>query len=128
MIFIYWLEEDPRYIKQLEPLFQQVESGHAQAVTSITSPLELLSTSNYQSETSRIEVQRFFQETPGLRVYEADWDISLTAAALRRQFRSLKTPDSLQLATALVSKAEVLYTKDQRLTAVSLPNLSIQTL
>jgi len=106
MIFIYLFEADSRYIQIVESLFEQVEQGEKQAITSTISVIETLSPWKYEHDSEkRIEITRFFEEMHGLVVYPVSWEISLEAAVLRRAYPSLRTPDAIQLATALIYQA-----------------------
>lgn len=73
-------------------------------------------------------MERFFQETYGLTVYPIDWIISTEAARLRRETTSLRTPDAIQLATALVHNATHFVTNDDRLKGVKRLPFKILTL
>ena len=41
-IFIYFIEEHPRFLRLLEPLFREVDRGHRELVTSALTLLEVL--------------------------------------------------------------------------------------
>ncbi len=129
MIFIYLFEDDVRFIYKVLPILKRAESGKSALITSIISVAETLSPAKYLvDKITPTKVQRFFRETQGLTVYPVDWDIALEAARLRQKYRFLKTPDALQLGTALVHHAEVFLTNDVKLKKLSLPGLTIQTL
>lgn len=42
VIFIYWIEENPEYLSQVEPLFRAVDRGDIEIVTSAITLLEVL--------------------------------------------------------------------------------------
>lgn len=125
MIFIYLFEDDPRYKKKIQSIFYQIENGQIQAITSIISPLEILSTPKLSKENDKTNIlANFFQEAPNLKVFPVDWEIMLTASELRRNNLSLKTPDSLQLSTAIIKNAGSFLTNDLKLSKIS--NLPIK--
>ena len=129
MIFIYLFEDDARFIDEVHPILKNAESGKNGLITSVISVAETLSPSKYLvDKVTPTKVQRFFRETQGLIVYPVDWDIALEAARLRQKHRFLKTPDAIQLGTALVHRADVFLTNDIKLKRLSLPELTIQTL
>ncbi|KKR32619.1 MAG: PilT protein-like protein [Candidatus Gottesmanbacteria bacterium GW2011_GWC2_39_8] len=129
MVFIYLFEDDRRYINKIFPLFKDAEKGKLTLVTSIISVIEALSTPKYISdENTRMEITNFFRETDGLSVKSIDWEIAETAAGLRRENRTLRVPDSLQLSTALICRASSLITNDLNITKISIPKLNIKTL
>lgn len=116
MIFIYLFEEDKRYIKKVRLLFEDIEQGKLSACTSMIAPLEVLSTPKLNKyPDKRLAFSRFFQKTPNLVVYNVDWDIMEKAADLRRSNPSLRTPDSIQIATAIISKSKLFITNDEKL-------------
>jgi len=128
MIFIYLFEEDPRYIKSVEPIFRQIESGQTKCITSVISVIESLSPSKYQeSPVTVTQISRFFRETPNLEVYPVNLEIAEAAAELRRNFQILKTPDSVQLATAIIHGAKSFMTNDDKITRLKIPNIKILT-
>lgn len=129
MVFIYLFEEDQRFISQVRPIFKSIESSQFIGITSLMSLIETLSPSKYTTDhLTQNEITRFFQETPNLSIFPIDVQISLEAARLRRENTSLKTPDAIQLATALVHQAGTFITGDSKLKNLHLPNLKISIL
>jgi len=126
MIFIYLFEKDDRYIHTIKPLFHQIETHKISGVTSTVSVIETLSPPKYQKDAHlNSEISRFFQETPGLMVYPVSWEISLEAARLRRTYPRLRTPDAIQLATAIITKADIFFTNDAKIKTLSIPDIKI---
>lgn len=129
MIFIYLLDEDERFWDKVEALFDRIESGEIKAVTSIVSVIEILSPDKYLDDNqTKTEISRFFQETPGLAVFPVDWEISQKAAELRRENRSLRTPDAIQLATAIIGGADIFITNDRKLRSLKLGSLKVRSI
>ncbi len=129
MVFIYYFETDPRYIKFVDQLFSQIESGESQATTSIISLIETLSPSKYIEDTiTRNKIEYFFRHALNLSVIPIEWEIATESARLRRENHTLKTPDSIQLATALTHHADAFITNDNRLKGLSFPKLKILSL
>lgn len=129
MNFIYLFEQDKRFSTRILDLFHQMESGKISVITSIISVVETLSPPKYiTNEHTQSEISRFFQESVGLAVYPLNWEISFESARLRRENKFLKTPDSVQLATALINKADVFITNDQKLTGLKISGLKISSL
>ena len=122
MIFIYMFEANPDYSSQLKLLFDRIEQGKFQAVTSFISPLEVFSSPAFEEATDRlVTYSHFFQKSPNLSLVPVNWEIALQAAQLRRKHRSLKTPDAIQVATGIVEMADTFITNDERLTRLKLP-------
>lgn len=124
MLFIYLFEEDSRYIKKIRRLFENIESGKLSAVTSIITPLEVLSAAKLEKDQDKLlDFGRFFQKTPNLAIIDISWDIMEKAASLRRKNVHLRTPDSLQIATAIIAGVKVFITNDEKLKALKTESL-----
>lgn len=129
MLFIYLFDNDPRFTSSVTPLFDRIESGSIIAMTSMITPLEVLSAPVLERQKDKIGIfVQFFQQTPHLSVYPLTWEIMEEAAQLRRQFHSLKTPDSIQLATGIIKQAKFFITNDKRLSRLSHPSITIVAL
>lgn len=125
MIFIYLFESDKRYEKVITPLFEKIEIGKLKAVTSTISLIEALSAPKLASEPEKIiAFKRFFYETPNLTIFDVDKEIAIEASKIRRERLFLRTPDSIQIATAIVGKAEYFLTNDGRIS--KLANLPVK--
>ena len=126
MIFVYLFEGDKRFIKKIKPLFENIENGRLKAVTSIISPLEVFSAPKLEKvPEKRTAFRRFFQKAPNLFVSPLSWEVMDKAAEMRRRHFSLRTPDSIQLATAEVTKSPLFLTNDRKLKKLSIKNLTI---
>ena len=127
MLFIYLLDfTDSHFHALAKSLFSHFETHRIKSITSIVSVLETLSSPTFQNKPEKIgEYSLFFQKLAGLSVFDVDWEIALQAATLRRENPHLKTPDSIQLATALTHHADIFITNDNRLKGLSLPSLKI---
>ena len=115
--FIYLIEgKEDRGAKAIE-LFGRLQS--ASKVTSIITPIEILTFCQApgREDLGRL-YRRYFRETDEVRVWLVDWEIAEESARLRAAYR-LRTPDSIQLATAVVAGAEVFITNDIRLRTVT---------
>lgn len=129
MIFIYWFDQDVRFLSKIEPWFTKIESKKVRAITSIISVTEVLSVNKLQNLPEELNIfKQFFLNTEGLTVFDINWEIGIEAAKLRRNYQYLKTPDSLQLATAMVHQANLFITNDSKLTKLKIPNLKILSL
>lgn len=128
MIFIYLFEYDLRYINKTKPLFEKIESGKIKGVTSVISLLETLSAPKLKGEKEKSDIfERFFYETPNLKTVEVDRDVAVKASIIRQENQKLRTPDSIQIATALYSDADYFLTNDINLKKVKIPPLKILT-
>lgn len=114
-IFVYFIEENPRYLPLLEPLFGAIDAGRLAAVTST---LTLLETLVVPLRRGRTDLARRYEELlvhgRGLALVPLDLDLLRAAAALRAH-HGLRTPDALQLAAAFAVGATAFLTHDRRL-------------
>jgi predicted nucleic acid-binding protein len=122
-IFIYYIEENPRYIATLDPVFDALVEGGLKAVTSTLTLLETLVVPlRAGNEVLARQYQRFLTRSQNLLVVPLDFGI-LRAAAYVRATARLKTPDALQVASALSAECTAFLSNDSRIS--SLPGLHI---
>lgn len=111
-IFIYNLEENLEFIKSTDIIFQNLSLNRLKATTSIITLTEILSFPKTDSVVK--EITSDFFGTPNLLVLEVNREVALETAAIRREYK-YRLPDSIQLATALATKATAFITNDSRL-------------
>jgi predicted nucleic acid-binding protein len=117
-VFIYFLEDHPRYGPWCGSLFGLIERGHNPAVTSTITLLELL-VQPYRDRQEEL-AQKIFALTstyPKLEWVPLTMNLADRAAELRARYR-LSTPDAIQLATAIGHKATRFYGNDRALRRV----------
>lgn len=117
-VFIYFLEDHPRYGCWCGSLFDLIERGHNPAVTSTITLLELL-VQPYRDQKEEL-AQKIFALTstyPKLEWVPVTMNLADRAAELRARYR-LSTPDAIQLATAIGHKATRFYGNDRGLRRV----------
>lgn len=129
MIFIYHFDHVEPYFTHTTKLFTKAQKGEYEVVTSLISVIEALSFIDYRLSPEIIkEINIYFQEAKYLHVVDVNWNIAQEASRLRREYKYLRTPDAIQLATAIVSQANIFITNDTKLKTLSLPGLTIKTL
>jgi Predicted nucleic acid-binding protein, contains PIN domain len=111
-IFIYELEANPRYAELADPIFSWIEqSGHS-AVTSTITMTELLVQPYRDSGEDRVNLfYGLLTAYPHLEWIAPDLEIADTAARFRASYR-MRTPDALQAATAVHSRATGVIAND----------------
>lgn len=117
-LFIYFIENPPRYGSWCSSLFDLIERGHNPAVTSIVTMLELL-VQPYRDQKEEL-AQKIFalvSSYPGIEWVPVTMNVADRAAELRGRYR-LSTPDAIQLATAIGHKATRFYGNDRSLLRV----------
>ena len=118
-IFIYYIEENPRYIATLDPVFDALTEGRLKAVTSALTLLETLVVPlRAGNEVLARQYQRFLTRSQSLLVIPLEFGI-LRAAAYVRATARLKTPDALQVASALSAGCPTFLTNDGRIPSLS---------
>jgi predicted nucleic acid-binding protein len=121
-IFIYFIERNPRYLSVVRPLFQALEAGHLQGVTSSLTLLETLVVPLRAGNSVVAHAYERILTRGRLRLVPLDLGL-LRAAAHVRAVARLKTPDALQVASALSGDCPVFLTNDGRIP--SLPGLRV---
>ena len=125
-IFIYFIEEHPRYLPLVAPFFEEADSGKRQLVTSALTLLEVLVVP-YRAGAVEL-AQRYevmLTRSRGLRIVDITRD-QLRAAAQLRAVTGMRTPDALQVAAALGADCRTFLTNDRKLPPV--PGLRIMQL
>jgi predicted nucleic acid-binding protein len=114
-IFIYFIEETPRYVSTIDPLFAGATEGKFNLVTSALTLMEVLVVP-YRTRND-VLAQRYealLTRSRGVRVIDITRDDLRVAAQLRSSI-AVTTPDALQLAAALGAKCTAFVTNDRRL-------------
>ena len=117
-IFIYFIEEHPKFLPLIEPLFQEVDRGHMELVTSALTLLEVLVVP-YRTGDHLLagRYESLLTRSRGVRIGDISRDL-LRAAAQLSAATGVKTPDSLQLVAALATGSSAFLTNDR-----DLPNI-----
>ena len=122
-IFIYFIEEHPRFLPEITQLFKEADQGRRELITSVLTLLEVLVVP-YRAG-NRLLAERYealLTRSRGIRLVELSHD-QLRAAAQLRAATSIKTPDALQLVAAIGGGCTTFLTNDRRLPPV--PGLRI---
>ncbi len=122
-IFIYFIEENPRFLPEILPLFKQADQGKRELITSALTLLEVLVVP-YRAGNRRLaeRYEALLTRSRGIRLVELSHD-QLRAAAQLRAATGIKTPDALQLVAAIGGGCATFLTNDRRLPPV--PGLRI---
>jgi predicted nucleic acid-binding protein len=114
-IFIYFLENNPRYSPLVKVALAGIENGKWKGVTSTISLMEI-SVRPWQlgHETAAREYEAVLAHFPNLSIVDVDRTVARKAAQLRAKY-SISPPDALQIATSLNSRARAFLTNDKRL-------------
>jgi predicted nucleic acid-binding protein len=118
VLFIYFIEENPRFLPLIVPLFREADQDKRGLVTSALTLLEVLVVP-YRAG-NRILAERYealLTRSRGIRLVELTRE-QLRAAAQLRAATGVKTPDALQLVAALGTGCTAFVTNDRRLPPV----------
>lgn len=122
-IFIYLIEEHPIYLPLVEPLFEAIEAGELEAVTSSLTLLEVLVVPFRFGNAVLIDrYETLLTKSRGLRLVDLDRDFLRFVAQVRASTRA-KVPDAMQLAAAMAAGCLTFLTNDDRIPSV--PGLRI---
>lgn len=114
-IFIYFIEEDTRYISTVAPLFEAADAGGIEIVTSALTLLEVLIVSYRAGNLALAErYEALLTRGRGIRLIDLSRDHLRRAAQLRASM-GVRTPDALQLAAAHSVSCTFFVTNDRRL-------------
>lgn len=124
-VFIYALEDNKKFPLATE-IFQKLSKKKTRAFTSILSILEAIVPLYQKDKKERIPDYVNFIRGQGLiTVVQVDQAVALKAAELRALYK-LKTPDSIHLATALISNASLFLTADRDFKLDLVENVKIE--
>jgi predicted nucleic acid-binding protein len=120
VVFIYLIEEHPRFLPLVEPVFAAVDAGRIEAVSSSLTLLEVLVVPYRAGDLGLAHrYEELLTRSGGLRLIEIGRAQLRSAAQLRGLHRTLKTPDALQLCAALAGGCKTFVTNDRRLPPIS---------
>jgi predicted nucleic acid-binding protein len=122
-IFIYFIEEDERYLPLIAPLFDAADAGELELVTSAITLLEVLVVPYRAGNIELAErYEAVLTRSRGVRIVELTRD-HLRLAAQLRATTDVGTPDALQLAASIAARCSAFVTNDRRLPTVHGPRI-----
>ncbi len=123
---IYYIEEHPAFLPKIKPFFEAAVRGDFRIVTSFITLVEVLVHPLREGRPELAEEYRnILLQSAEITAIPLDEGIAEEAANLRAR-HNLRTPDAIQLATAIRSGASWYLTNDANLAAV--PGISVQIL
>ena len=124
VVFIYFIEEHPRHLRVLDPVFAAIDKGRLPAIASSLTLLEVLVVP-YRAGTIPLaeRYEQVLTSSRGLRLLDVDRTQLRGAAQLRARHPGQRTPDAIQIAAALSGGCTVLLTNDREFPVV--PGLRI---
>jgi predicted nucleic acid-binding protein len=118
VVFIYFMEEEPRFLPHILPLFTDADEGIRELVTSALTLLEVLVVPYRAGNRQLAErYEALLTRGQGIRMIDLTRD-QLRAAAQLRAATGVKTPDALHLVSALGAGCKTFVTNDRRLPTI----------
>jgi len=118
MVFIYHFEANTTYSPITTSIFEQIESGRLKAVTSYVTLLEILVNPFKKGDRKAVsDYSDLLTTFPNLQFIPLNKEASEMAASLRAKY-SIKTPDAIQIATAVITGSSFYITNDASLRKV----------
>lgn len=115
---IYFLQDHPIFAPLVAPIFEAADRGELGIVISAVTLAEVL-TGPLQAKNEVLAAR--YRETltcsPGWELWPVDEEVAATAARFRAEYK-LRTPDAIQIATAIASRSHAFVTNDKRLRKV----------
>jgi predicted nucleic acid-binding protein len=115
VVLIYLVQQTSRYRSIVDPLFNYLDQTHLPAITSYLTLLEVLvhplKTGNHSMATQYRDI---LLQNRQVKLFALEKSIAEEAAQIRAHF-GFKTPDCIQLATAVRERADVFITNDAQL-------------
>jgi predicted nucleic acid-binding protein len=117
-IVIYFIEEHPKFLPVILPLFREADQGKRQLVTSAITLLEVLVVP-FRAGDRRLadRYEALLTRSRGVQLVDATRD-QIRAAAQLRAATGVRTPDALQLVAALGFGCTAFVTNDRRLPVI----------
>ncbi len=119
MVFIYHFEESQIYSPLTFSIFENLERGNFNGITSILTLLEILVKPKRENNSILTERYKILLETfPNLQVKTLNENIADIASGLRANY-NINTPDAIQVATSLEAQADIFITNDASLKKIT---------
>ena len=117
-VFIYFIEEEPRYLPLIEELFEEADSGRRELITSAVTVLEVLVV---PYRLGALELAQRYEllltRSRGIQVVDLTQSLLKIAAQLRAA-TMMRTRDAIQIASALSANCRTYLTTDLSLPVV----------
>lgn len=117
--FIYFVERHPTYIDRMRAVFQMLDEGAFEGITSTVTLTEVLMKPIQAGDKALEKAYReLLLNTRYIEIEPISIPIADKAAALRAAY-NLRTPDAMQLATGIISGCHGFLTNDRKLLRVT---------
>ncbi|AFV24145.1 Q3M7V5 PilT like protein [Methanolobus psychrophilus R15] len=112
MLFIYLFEDNPDYSDICASVLEGIEKGDREGITSAITLLEILVKPKIDGNQTAIDDYKdIITNFPNLKIIDVDLAVADIASTLRAKY-SIKTPDAIQVATAIKEGCSLFITND----------------
>lgn len=119
MCFLYQFADHPQYSPLTNALFTLLENKKIQAVTSLISVIEVfIKPEEAQDQQTIAEYENVFRNLPNLEITPIDWYLARLSSKIRANYKSIKTPDAIQVAATLLKNFPVFLTNDKKISKI----------
>lgn len=112
---IYYLENNSIYVESIKRFFANCMNKHIQVVTSAVTVEEYLVFPYMSGKMEFADNFKRFLEYMNIEVVGITSEIAEEGAKLRGRYRGFKAMDALQIAAAVISGCDMLFTNDRQL-------------
>lgn len=113
-LIIYYLEENPDYLPLADELFEAIDQRKAGGLTSVLTLLEIMVKPLREGDDQIADsYRRILTNAANLTLHPVDEAVSVRAAQLRGKYVWLRTPDAIQISTALEHGADLIVKNDE---------------
>ena len=126
--FIYFIEKSPDYLNVVEPIFRAADNSDVRLFSSSLTLLELLVKPLRLKRYDLVDqYEHILTTSSSITMRNLDVNIARRSAEIRAKY-NFKTPDSIQLATALSISAELFITNDKQLKIDEITTITLDEL
>lgn len=119
MCFIYQFSKYPAYSSLTYRLFELINQKKITSCTSMVSVMETFVLPERLNDPTMLHAyENVFLNLPGLTIISVDWQVSQLTAKLRAHYPTIRLPDAIQLAAAILTNCSVFLTNDEQLRQV----------
>lgn len=127
-ILIYHLEKIKPYDKLTRLLLNKIVGGYISCSISALTIAELFTKLYRLKDFHHISVfEQFIKSLPNSEIYPVTYNVAKFAASLRADY-NIRTPDSILISTAYITKSDCFITNDISLKKISLKDLDVMIL
>jgi predicted nucleic acid-binding protein len=115
-VWVALFEDEEDRGEHIQRLLERAEAGEVRLLVSTITISEVLKGPKANDPPMSERKQHTFEEfleNPYITLVSVDPAVARRARDIRRDHPKLRTPDAVQIATALIARAEVLYTYDE---------------